>query len=172
MAMKSWKLWLFGCTTVIILTVVALCSALWNNISTEWAVQADAAQFALDHSPLNHITEHDVFTAAGAQEVFSGTDAFNRPWYAFVYGSPFQVQYVDAANLRTKDEIIKDATARHMNPTTVHIGYLDTDQQATFHTQDPVVWEVIGRSSTNETTYSYFDAKTGELLPNVYTVSK
>jgi uncharacterized protein YpmB len=162
--MKMWKIWLVSATAVATLGVVALACAVWNNLSSEWNVEATAAQFALDKSPINHIDSHDIFTASGAQEVFGGSDVFGRKWYAFVYGSPFTVKYVASDGILTQEQIISSAMKVHLKPLKEQIGYLDSYAQSTFHTDADVIWEVYAKNASGQSVYVYFDARSGNTL--------
>ena len=160
--MKSWKIWTGTVAVVFVAAVSALTAAVWNNVSSEWAVEQNAAQFALNHSPINHIAVHSVFTASQAQEVFLGTDSFHRPWYVFVYGSPFSVQSVAAQNLLTKAVVNKKMEEQQIHPIRDSIGFLNPETQAACHTSATVVWEVYGREvKSGKLVYVYVDAHTG-----------
>jgi uncharacterized protein YpmB len=163
--MATWRIWFWSTFAVLVLGAVALLSAIWNNLSSAWDIEARAAQVALDQSPLDHIQAHDVFTADGVQEVFEGVDAFGRKWYAFVYGSPFVVQAVPDSALTAKDRVLKSAMQQlHIHPREIHLGYLDDNQQARFHTTTDVVYEVVGDTPSGNTEYVYFDARTGKFI--------
>jgi uncharacterized protein YpmB len=162
--MAAWRIWFWSIFTILVLGAVALVSALWNNLSSAWNVEASAAQFALDQSPIDRIQAHDVFTADGVQEVFEGVDAFGRKWYAFVYGSPFVVQAVPESDVVPKDRVWKNAMQLHIHPQAIHLGYLDDNQQARFHTNSNVVYEVVGDGPGGTTEYAYFDGRTGKLV--------
>ncbi len=163
--MATWRVWFWSIFVVVVMAMIALVCAVWNNLSSEWDIEANAAQFALKHSPLTHIDQHDVFTGAGVQEVFEGTDSFGRKWYAFVYGSPFVVHAVPADSVMSEDQIMKRAISAHIHPNQIHLGYLDATQQTRLHTHAQVVYEVGGTDGTGTLVYLYFDARTGKQLP-------
>lgn len=163
--MKAWKIWTGAAIVVVLGAVSTVTAVLWNNVSSEWQVEQNAAQFALNHSPINHITEHSVFTASQAQEVFLGTDAFHRLWYAFVYGSPFTVQSVPAANLLTQTAVDKKVESQHIRPIQDTIGYLNPETQAACNTTATIVWEVYGREgAAGKFVYLFVDARTGKIV--------
>lgn len=162
--MKLWKLWTSLAAVVLTFGLVALLAALWNNLSSDWNVEASAAQFALDKSPIEHIDAHDIFTAASAQEVFTGTDVFGRHWYAFVFGSPFTVQSVPTAGILDKTQILAIVKKANLQPLKEQIGYLDSNAQSMFHTQADVIWEVYAKTSAGQAVYRYFDARSGNKL--------
>src|SRR5579875_2363353 len=119
------KWWLIGAGAVCIALVAALCVGAWNEISSEWQVEQAAAQYALNHSPIDHIQGHDVFTGAGTEEVFYGQDAFGHDWYAFVDGSPFSIQIQSASGILSAAKVQKAALANQVKPISEHIGYLN-----------------------------------------------
>lgn len=162
--MSAWKAWMVSVSAAVVIGGGALTVAVWNNLSSEWTVEAAAAQFALDHSPLMNITAHDVFTGSGAQEVFQGTDVFGREWYAFVFGSPFQVEFVQSRGILTKDQMLAAIHKQHMTPLKEQIGYLSPAGQSTFNTQADVIWEVYAKDQTGHPVYTYYDAKSGDQL--------
>lgn len=159
--MKPWKVWTLSGVVVAVGTVGALTAALWRNVSSEWVVEQNAAQYALDHSPIDQIKAHSIFTASQAQEVFFGTDVFKRPWYAFVYGSPFIVQSVPVTGIMPETEVVTKARSQNIQPISVSIGYLNAEAQQACHTSSTVVWEVYGKLTSGKTVYLYLDAYTG-----------
>jgi uncharacterized protein YpmB len=162
--MRMWKVWVSLAALVFTFGLVALSAALWNNLSSEWNVEASAAQFALNRSPLQEIDSHDIFTAAGAQEVFTGADVFGRKWFAFVYGSPFTVKYVPMDGILNKSQMMDILKKDHLNPLKEQVGYLDSNAQATFHTQSDVIWEVYAKTPAGDAVYQYYDARSGTKL--------
>lgn len=163
--MKAWKVWTTIASVIVLGTAVGITTALWNNISSEWQVESNAAQYALNHSPIDHILTHSVFTGSQAQEVFFGTDAFKRPWYAFVYGSPFTIESVPATGLLTKAAVNKQMTNQKIQPLQDALGYLNPDTQAALNTTSTVVWEVYGRqTSSGKFMYVYVNAQTGAIV--------
>ncbi|WDL97236.1 hypothetical protein [Alicyclobacillus sp. ALC3] len=146
------------------LVIVALVVAAWDNVSSEWNVEQAAAQFALNHSPIEKISSHQVFTANQAQEVFYGTDAFGHKWYAFVYGDPFVVHAVPATGLLTKQQADAVASKSGDKPLSTHIGYLDTAAAQTFHTSVGAVWEVYAQLPNGTDVYLYFRANNGKAV--------
>ena len=162
--MKTWKIWLTVAVSIIAMAGVAVAASLWNDLSTEWTVEAEAAQFALDHSPLQHITEHGVFTASGVQEVFGGTDAFGRHWLVFVSGPPWNAWFTRADGLTSVDTVAVNVRRMGVVPISIQAGHLQPAAQSAFHTSAEVVYEVYGRNAAGQLLYLYFDAKSGQLV--------
>lgn len=156
--MRRWKTWAVVSFVALVIIFVALVIGAWNNISSEWLVERAAAQYALNHSPIDQIKRHEVFTANQAQEVFYGDDAFGTPWYVFVYGDPFVLHSTAAAPLMTQKQADQAARAEHVTPISAYIGYLDASAAAIFRTTSGVVWEVYGRDQNGQPTYVYFHA--------------
>ncbi|MBX5436830.1 MAG: hypothetical protein IRZ33_06405 [Alicyclobacillaceae bacterium] len=169
--MKSWKVWVAVWLVVASVVVCALLLGLWNNLNSEWVAEAQAAQLTLNHSPIDHIERHQVFTAAGVQEVFYGTDAFGRSWYAFVHGDPAVVSYIPADRLKTAAQVEAAAKKLGIRPQSAAIGYLDGNAQSAFHTRANVVWEVAGQAANGQHVYAYFDAVTGVRIGDVLAVA-
>jgi uncharacterized protein YpmB len=162
--MKSWQIWtsVLGC--IAILGAGALTVAVWNNISTEWDYEATAAQYALNHTPIDHLTTHDVFTGSGDEEVFSGQDTFGRKWYAFVSKTPFAASSVPAQGILTNQQIrAKVENKFHMKVRSLHLGYLNDATTELFHTKSRIVFEVYG-SVGNQNEYLYLDAYNGTVI--------
>lgn len=162
--MKSIKLWMGTCLAIIIICLLALVLALWNNVSSEWAQEKLAAQVALNKSPLEHLSGHDVFTGAGVEDVFSGTDVFGHGWYAFVYGSPMQVNAVPAKDVLTSQQVKQKVLAMyHISARSMHLGYITSNQIGSLATSPNVVWEISGKVGDN-IEYLFVDAKTSTLV--------
>lgn len=162
--MARFKWWLILGGIFVVGLACALTAAVWNSISSEWSVEYSAAEYALNHSPIDRIQRHDVFTAAGAQEVFYGIDPFGQPWYVFVYGTPFSVQVQSAKGVMTAAKAAQTAKQDGLHVISEHIGYLDSTAAATFHTNAGAVWEVYGQTSAHKHAYLYLDATTGKSI--------
>ncbi len=162
--MKTWKVWTTILLSVVVLSAGALTVAVWKNISTEWEYEGTAAQYALNHTPIDHLQTHDVFTGSGDEEVFSGIDTFGRRWFAFLSGTPFTVTSVLADGILTSKQIkTKVMSINHLKVISAHLGYLNYATTALFNTKSKVVWEVYG-SVGNKNEYLYLDAYTGTVI--------
>lgn len=163
--MKAWKIWFWVILGILIMGTVAIFLALWSNVGQEWRVEQSAASYALHHSPLRKITGHDVFTGAQAQEVFFGTDAQGRAWIAFVYGSPFQVNYVPNKGFLNKGQVVTEAVKQHVDVLSVHLGYLTQTVRSTLPGESHVVWEVDGVKKDGHTSvHVFYDAQSGSII--------
>lgn len=163
--MTHWKRWTALCVAVAGAIAVVLFIASWDTTSSEWMAERSAAQFALNHSPIERIQHHDVFTGAGAQEVFYGVDAFGHPWYAFVYGNPLTIRSQSAASLLTASAAAKQAKADGLQqPQSEHIGYWGSQAAQSFHVSRGVVWEVYGLVHGGKRAYVYLSATNGKVL--------
>jgi uncharacterized protein YpmB len=136
----------------------------WNNISSEWTVEAATAQYALDHSPINHIDGHSRFTADGMQEVFLGTDAFGKAYYVFVYAQSNTIRTVPAAEVVSKAVIQRQCQRLGIQIDSIELGYIRGKMAANGQGKASVVYEVYGQNKQGSNQYWYFDAKSGHLL--------
>jgi len=162
--MKPWKVWIGVVTVVACLSLIAVVLALWNNLATEWSVERNAAQFALNHSPIDSITAHSIFNGNQTQEVFEGTDALNQKWYVFVYGSPFAVKAVPASGLipaQRAKQLIHSLDLTNVQAT---VGYITATNTAIRPQSPNVVWELMGLTGAGSVSYVYIDATTGKIL--------
>ncbi|MCL6515516.1 hypothetical protein [Alicyclobacillus sp.] len=168
--MRSWKIILITGGLMVLLGAAALLIALWNNVDTVWQQETAAAQYALDHTPIDRIDGHDRFTANGVQEVFTGTDAFGRRWYVFVTvaadagENAFTAQFVRADGLLGEQDIVQRAAKSHLRAISGHIGYVSPQSDTAFHSDSGVVWEVEALNAQGQRLYLYYDARTGGLL--------
>jgi uncharacterized protein YpmB len=162
--MKPWRLWVSTGIVIVVLGVITLCIAVWNNVSSEWEVEKVAAQYALNQTPLTHLVGHDVFTGDGVEDVFSGTDAFGHGWYAFVYGSPMQVSTVAADDVLSSQQIKQKVFATfHVQARSLHLGYVQSISNNQLSTPNHVVWEVSGKLG-KQTEYLFVNAQNGALV--------
>jgi hypothetical protein len=162
--MKSWQIWTTVCVCIGILGSGALTAAVWNNISSEWDYEGAAAQYALNHTPIDKLVAHDVFTASGDEEVFSGQDTFGRNWYAFVSGMPFVASSVPAQGILTRQQTEAKVVKKYqMRVRSLHLGYLNDATSSLLHTKSQIVWEVYG-SVGNRNEYLYLDAYSGTVI--------
>lgn len=166
--MKIWKIWAIGIVVVVLAAVVAIGAAVWNNISSEWQAETQTAQFALDNSSLEHIDNHQVFTAAGLQEVYFGTDAFHNKVVAFVYGSPLEVYTVPQTELVTESSIQTEAEKSGVKIKSIALGYLSPDSEQMLGINNTnVIYEVYGTGPNQHDVYDYFDAMSGKLVKQI-----
>lgn len=138
--------------------------AVWNNLNHEWMVEKSAAQFAVRNGPIKTVTNHDVFTAAGAQEVFYGKGKDGTPWITFVYGNPFTEQSVQNHGYLSRTQIEHVAGRSGLVVSSAHIGYLDSAAQQDFGVQSNVIWELYAATKAGSDKYFCYDARTGKLL--------
>lgn len=164
--MKTLKIWITVVVISIVLALVAIVLALYQNLNSQWLAEQAAAQYALNHSPISHIDSYQVFTGDGMQDVFEGTDIFAHKWYAFVSddsGAAPSIHSVPAAGILSKNKIEAAVKQRHIHPIQITLGYVNAQNPAIQTTQS-VVWEVYGTNAKGKHLYEYFDAKTGKLV--------
>lgn len=135
----------------------------WNNLKSEWDIEASDAQYVLNHSPLNHIESESVFTASGVEHVFRGFDVFGRSWYAIMSDSSRTIHAVPTSTLVSTSLIRHMATMRSVKLTSVHFGWLSTSTATRMNTHAGPVYEVFG-TEDHRPVYLYFQATTGRLI--------
>ncbi|MBX6352838.1 MAG: hypothetical protein IRZ10_05830 [Thermoflavifilum sp.] len=161
------KTWQWATTTVLGLLVVAGVAAgtsLWFHLEPEWEVETSAAQFALDHSPLQHIEQHQVFTADGVEQVFAGQDAWGNRWTVFVSGPPWTWHAVKTGDLVSEQTVERQARGHGYEVLSCVPGWLNATLVADLHAQTQVVYEVHALDAKGQTWYALVDAKTGQWL--------
>ncbi|QQE76770.1 hypothetical protein [Alicyclobacillus sp. SO9] len=162
--MAKWKAWLITIAAIVVLSAGAIFMALYNNLNTEWKYQRQAAQIALNESPVLHITSHSVFTDTVQEEVFSGTDAFGTQWYAFVSGPPWKVHAVRTKSVLKQAQVKAIAAKAGVHPISMHLGYLNGQHHSAVTASSQVVWEIYGTSDTGKRLYLYLNGETGKQL--------
>lgn len=160
---RKFRVFLWAVAVMVVAAAVIAMVTLWQDLSAEWSQERVAAQYALNHSPLNQIDYHSVFTGAGLQEVYSGTDVFGKRWYAFVNDQPLSVRYVSANQVVNASRVLSQCQHLSVRPSAVSLGCLDNTAQSTLKTSVAVVWEVTGHEGARPV-YLYFDAATGRLI--------
>lgn len=162
--MRHWKRWFTLIGVVFVMFATTFVWTAWHSLSSEWRTEAGAAQFALNHSPLQQLTGHSVFTGAGVQEVFIGKDSFGRIWYAFVYGSPYIVKSVPATGVWSAARMNQLLSSQHIKPVHLSLGYLDAANRKSFHITTDVIWECYVHLPSGAPAYVYYDAHSGQKL--------
>ncbi|GGJ07290.1 hypothetical protein GCM10010885_15530 [Alicyclobacillus cellulosilyticus] len=157
------KAWLTICAAAGFGVLTAGVAWAWSLLQPEWTAEEQAAQWALNRSPVAHITFHDVFTGDGLQEVFAGTDVFGRPWVVVVRPGDALPAAVPAPRLLTRAQAIQVAQKTGITVQSAHLGYLFPELRRTFHTRAALVWEVLGWYK-GRLTDSYFDAESGRWI--------
>ncbi|RIV25692.1 hypothetical protein D2Q93_06085 [Alicyclobacillaceae bacterium I2511] len=162
--MRHWKRWLTLSGLALVVIATAFIWAVWNSLSSEWRIEASAAQYALNHSPMQQLTSYSVFTGAGAQEVFTGKDGFGRKWVAFVYGPPYAVKSVPSTGMWSATRLTKSLKLQHITPVHLNLGYFNAAARESFHTAADVVWECYVRLPSGLLAYIYYDAYSGQQI--------
>ncbi|GMA60902.1 hypothetical protein NZD89_14810 [Alicyclobacillus fastidiosus] len=161
--MRTWKIWAITVPIILVMIACAVLAWLWKNVSTNWAPEQQAAQYVLDHTPMSHIDQYEVFTASGLEDVFEGTDTFGHKWYAF-YIPAKHTSYSIAANELVPQSTVEQSLLKdNIHTQTCTIGYVTGEASGTLHANADVVYEIRG-SSLGKTTFVYVDATNGHIL--------
>lgn len=162
--MNSAKIWLITGCLIVAMAAAGAGLALWNQVDNEWQAEASAAEYALNHSPLEKISGHIVFTGGNVQEVFYGDDMFGRKWYTFVTENPLHAYSIPASKVIPKQKVEQLARAARIEPVDVELGYVPASNRlSTKPKQDQIVWEVYGYHG-GKSEYVYYDAVSGKRL--------
>lgn len=164
MPLSNWKAWLITIVSIVVLGAGAILLALYKNLNTEWKYQKQAAQVALNRSPVLHIKRHFVFTDTVQEEVFQGTDAFGAQWYAFVSGPPWKVHSIRVTQVISEAKVKTIAAKAGVDPISMHLGYLSGQNQPAVTTSNHVIWEIYGTSKSGKRLYLYLNGETGKQL--------
>ncbi len=161
--MKTWRIWTFVGFAVVVLAFAAIVLALWNDLTGEWKAERSLAVYALNHSSLETITSHSVYTGPGGPlQVYVGRDAFNQTSVAFVSNAKTVIS-IPMHDLISKRQAILDAERYSIHPIDESLGYLDAKGQSYFRTKSTYVWEItyfVG----SKYAYLYLDATNGSLV--------
>ncbi|KRW91456.1 hypothetical protein SD51_08935 [Alicyclobacillus tengchongensis] len=161
--MKNWKVWAVTVPAILIMMGAAVVAWLWRNLSTNWAAEQTAAQFVLNHTPIDHLQAYHVFTASGLEDVFQGTDAFHREWYAFYLPTVHESYAVPAANILSPSKVAATAKALGVKLQATSLGYVTAEAADTLPASQHLVYEIKGTTGS-KLTFLYLDAVTGRVL--------
>jgi uncharacterized protein YpmB len=164
MLLKPWKIWTATVIGFLLIVFGAIGIALYRNLDTEWSYQYTAAQRALNHSPISHISHQSTFTDIVSEEVFQGQDIFGRKWYVFVSGPPWTTNAVQASHVISKTQVDALAKQESIQPINVQLGYLTDQQSLSFIAPHHTVWQIYGRTAGGKDVYLYLDGQTGKQL--------
>lgn len=161
--MKTWKVWAITAPILALLILFGICIWLWNMISTNWGPEEKAAQYVLNHTPINHLESYQVFTASGVEDVFRGTDSFSHEWYAFYIPAQNKAYSFRVGSFVGEQQIQNELSKQNVHISSMTIGYV-TDQAAnTVKPSSHVIYEISG-TKAGQPTYLYVDARTGDVL--------
>lgn len=161
--MRNWKAWMITTPFILLMVIASIVVWLWRNLSTNWGPETVAAQYVLNHTPLDHLQSYHVFTASGLQDVFKGTDAFGREWYAFYTAQSPNSYAVPATGIIPVAKVQADVLKLGVQAKTETLGYVLGDASTPFSAKSRVVYEVQGIKN-NKSTFLYLDATTGHVL--------
>ncbi|WP_157076346.1 hypothetical protein [Alicyclobacillus kakegawensis] len=163
--MNASKIWVITGTLIVLMALIGIGMTLWNEVREEWDVEQSAAQYALNHSPLERIEGHALSTGAGVQEVFYGRDMFGRSWYTFVTDNPRRAYAVPASQVLAKSKVEQLAERAGVTPIDAEPAYVPSSLAKTLPASRHVVWEVYGRQrNSGRSEYIFYDAVNGKRL--------
>ncbi|SIS96934.1 hypothetical protein [Alicyclobacillus vulcanalis] len=136
----------------------------WNLLTPYWQAEQRAAEYVLNHTPIDRLESYSVFTADGVEDVFRGQDQFGRSWYAFYVPQLDRSFVLPASAVLPEREIAQRAAAYGMQVESIVLGYVaNTNASASWAKAGTAVYEVTGRSH-GHLAFLYFNASTGQLL--------
>ncbi|WAH35151.1 hypothetical protein [Alicyclobacillus dauci] len=163
--MKTWKIWLITIPVLLVMVGATIVAWLWQNLSTNWIPEERAAQYVLDHTPINRIETYNVFTASGLEDVFKGKDTFDNEWYAFYIPSSNRVFSIRARDLVSQQQVEGNLLKQNIHSQQCTLGYVTDQASGTLQTSSNVVYEVRGTDTVDsKTTFIYVDATNGHVL--------
>jgi uncharacterized protein YpmB len=160
--MKPWQVGVLTGGAVLVMALAAGAAAVWRDLEAEWTIEAQAAQYALNHTPIQRIQTHAVFTASGVEQVFEGDDAWGKPWLVFVSGPPWSAQAVRADTLLSLRTIESETAKKGYRVEVCTPGWLSDDTRRTLHIQNAVVYELEAMDGKGQRWDVLVDAKTGQ----------
>ncbi|GEO27102.1 hypothetical protein AAC03nite_28870 [Alicyclobacillus acidoterrestris] len=163
--MKTWKIWAITVPIILLMLCCAVIAWLWQNVSTNWAPEEQAAQYVLNHTPIDHIDSYQVFTASGLEDVFLGTDTFGHKWYAFYIPAKHTAYSVGVDQLVSAKKVEQSLLQDNIHTDTYSIGYVtgEASKALSAESSTNVVYEVRGREN-GKAIFVYVDATSGHIL--------
>lgn len=161
--MSAWRIWAVTVPLIVIMIAVGTVLWLWRNLTSNWSAETSAAQYVLDHSPIDHLQNYEVFTASGLQDVFRGSDAFHQEWYAFYVPQANKAYVVSAKGVIPQSKAAAVASQNGITPDSETLGYVTSAASGVLHPKDHVVYEVVG-TKDEKSMFVYIDAVNGKVL--------
>lgn len=161
--MRTWRVWIITAPILVVMILFGICVWLWNIISTNWGPEQKAAQYVLNHSPINHLQSYQVFTASGVEDVFLGTDTFGHEWYSFYIPAENQAYSFRVGSFVGKQQIETKLSKQSVHIKNMSIGYVTDQAASSLKTSSHVIYEIQGTKGGNPA-YLYVDARTGDVL--------
>ena len=163
------RLWLmFG--SLFLFVVLGFCIVAVNyfmpKLTSVDPKNVQVAQYALDHSPMDHVTRVYWFTGGPLEPTVVGTDAFHKTLYVFVNGQSTVVVYQNQVITPTKASTIAQHHEGKSQVVSVVPGYVNPNTTTTFGalTSDNAVYEVTLLLPNGRYAYVYEDMYTGAVL--------
>lgn len=161
--MKTWKIWSLTIPVILFMIASAICLWLWNDLRSNWQMERVAGRFVLNHTPIQHLQSHTVFTAAALEDVFRGTDAFHREWYGFYFPQAHVAYSILQSRLIKPTLVESNLRAQKIEPLNLGVGYIPDHVSNTLSPKQHIVYEIRGNFD-NHITYVYVDATSGKIL--------
>lgn len=152
---------IFICVVVLLLVwLLPLLTATNNTLST-------ATEFALDHTPLQHVEDSQIYTGDPSDVTVTGTDSLGRTLYVFVRHHEATIVYQDQTVPESR--AIDAVHALHLpiaSIVSVIPGLIDKnlDTPLSNKASGNAVWQVTARLADGGFLFAYVDMYTGKLF--------
>ncbi len=159
--------------SVIILCCITL-AVIWilPYLTSVDPAEQQAALFALDHTPMEHVLQVQMYTGGPTDLTVTGTDAFGRKLYAFVRHNSATIIYQNQTVSKQRAEAaVYGLHARIVSIVSAVPGLVDTNSiSAVFRrASGNAVWEITARLQDGGFLFAYVDMYTGKLLTSFET---
>ncbi|MFX4302458.1 hypothetical protein ACOJUR_09415 [Alicyclobacillus tolerans] len=148
---------------LLLLLAAALTTYFEQTLQSHWSEETQAAEYVLNHSPIEKIETSTMFTASGLENVFTGKDIFGQSWIVFYFPDQQKLHAVLAKNIINTTQIETICRKFSLQPSQLSLGWLNQEHAANMNTNPGPVWEVYGKKQ-GENTYYYFNAANGDLI--------
>ncbi len=169
---RKWTLPLLSISVIIVCCVTLAVMWILPYLTSVDPAEQQAALFALDHTPMEHVLQVQIYTGGPTDLTVTGTNAFGRKLYAFVRQNSATIVYQSQTVSKQKAEaVVYGLHARIASIVSAVPGLVDRHSIASVsqHASGNAVWEITARLRDGGFLFAYVDMYTGKLLTSFQT---
>ncbi|MHB1628779.1 MAG: hypothetical protein ACYCVB_10485 [Bacilli bacterium] len=169
---RKWALPLLSISVIIVCCAILAVMWILPYLTSVDPAEQQAALFALDHTPMEHILQVQIYTGGPTDLTVTGTNAFGRKLYAFVRNNSATIVYQSQTVSKQKAEAaIYGLHARIASIVSAVPGLVDRHSIAPVaqHASGNAVWEITARLRDGGFLFAYVDMYSGKLLTSFQT---
>jgi|GEM_PF-3601765 len=169
---KKWTVPLLSLFVIVLCCIILAVLWILPYLTSVDPGEQQAALFALDHTPMEHVLQVQIYTGGPTDMTVTGTNAFGKKLYAFVRQDSATIVYQSQTVSKQKAEAVVYGLHAHIAAIVSAVpGLVNGSSIAPVfrHASGNAVWEITARLQDGGFLFVYVDMYTGKLLGSFQT---